>query len=229
MSARSARTAFSGVWLLLCGLASSVWGEKVLESHSGSGMIQDIRTALTELAEEGRAYLGRVAGEQTVVSVQKAFSQVLGVVAGSFAGGLNVLLKYISNLLETAGVHVNVPVDRVTPDGLIFVAKWVVLALIGYWLLSLILRLVASTLRRTLWLLKLAMAVGCFGLILSDHEASSETTAMRLAVLVFVCVLLGVGSGRGSSAADKTAHLEQQVKTLERRLREMEKRRRKEE
>lgn len=198
----------------------------MVESHSGSGMIQDIRTALTELAEEGRAYLGRVAGEQTVLSVQKAFTQVLGVVAGGIAGGLNVLLKYISNLLETAGVHVNVPVGRVTPDGLIFVAKWVLLALIGYWLLSLALRLVASTLRRTLWLLKVGIAVGGFGLILSDHEASSETTAMRLAVLVFVCVLLGVGSGRGSSTADKTAQLEQQVKILERRLRDIERRRR---
>ncbi|XP_034543067.1 transmembrane protein 109 [Notolabrus celidotus] len=222
MSFRSVQTASSGLWLLLCGLMTSVSGEKVVESSPGSGIIQDIRTALTELAGEGRAYLGRVAGEQTVLSVQKAFSQVLGVVAGSLASGLNVLLKYVTHLLQAAGVQVNVPMVRVTSDGLIFVAQWVLLALIGYWLLSLALRLVASTLRRTLWLLKVGMALGCFGLILSDHEASSETTAIRLAVLVLVCVLLGVGRGGGSEAIDKMAHLEEQVRILERRLREME-------
>lgn len=50
--------------LLLC-----VSGEKVLESRSG--LIQELRAALFDLAREGRTYLGRLAGEQTVVSVQK--------------------------------------------------------------------------------------------------------------------------------------------------------------
>lgn len=46
-----------------------VSGEKVLESRSG--LIQELRAALADLAEEGRTYLGRLAGEQTVASVQK--------------------------------------------------------------------------------------------------------------------------------------------------------------
>lgn len=85
MSARSTWSAFSGLWLLLCGLTSSVCGEKVFESPSGSGLIQDIRTALTELTEEGRAYLGRVVGEQTVLSVQKV---------------RNILIKSLTEVLE---------------------------------------------------------------------------------------------------------------------------------
>lgn len=216
-------------WLcVLSALWMCVSGEKVLES--GPGMIQELRTALADLAGEGRTYLGRLAGEQTVLSVQKAFSQVLGVVAGSLAGGLNVLLQYVSQILQAAGVQVGFPLKKVTPAGLIFVGQWVLVALIGYWLLSLAFRLVASTLRRALWLLKVGMALACFGFILSDHSVETETMAIRLAVLVFVCVILGVGSStRGSNAAEKTAHLEEQVSILERRLREMERWRRTEE
>lgn len=124
---------------------------------------------------------------------------------------------------------VGFPIREVTAEGLIFVTQWFLVALIGYWLLSLTFHLVASTLRRALWLFKVGMALACFGFILSDRSVDTETRAIRLAVLVLVCVLLGVGTSRGSSVADKTAHLEEQVKILERRLREMEKWKRTEE
>ncbi|XP_035515361.1 transmembrane protein 109 [Morone saxatilis] len=164
-------------------------------------------------------------------SLLQAFSQVLGVVAGSLAGGLNVLLQYVSHFLQAAGVQGGIPINKVTPEGLIFVVQWVLVALVSYWLLSLAFRLVASTVRRTLWLLKVSMAFACFGLILSDRSVETETMAIRLAILVCVCVLFGVGTSRSqpSSAADKTAHLEEQVRILERRLREMERWRRTEE
>lgn len=129
-----------------------------------------------------------------------------------------LLLAVLVFLFSTVGF----PIDKVTPEGLIFVAQWVLVALIGYWLLSLAFQLVASTLRRALWLLKVAVALASFGLILSDHSAGTETMAIRLAVLVCICILLGVGTSRGSDAAAKSAHLEEQVKILERRLRELE-------
>lgn len=50
--------------LLLC-----VSAEKVFESRPG--IIQELRATLADLAGEGRSYLGRLAGEQTVLSVQK--------------------------------------------------------------------------------------------------------------------------------------------------------------
>ncbi|CAB1432897.1 unnamed protein product [Pleuronectes platessa] len=221
MSSQSNPTCFSG--LCVCVLALlfvAVSGEKVSESRTG--MIQELRAALADLAGEGRTYLGRLAGEQTVLSVQKAFSQVLSVVAGSFASGLNVLLQYVSHFLQASGIQVAFPVNKVTPEGLIFFAQWFLVALLSYWLVSLAFCLVASTLRRALWLLKLGVALACFGLILRDHSVGTETMAIRLAVLVCVCVLLGVGTSKGPDASDKTAHLEEQVKILETRLREME-------
>lgn len=136
-----------------------------------------------------------------------------------------LLCVCVLSLLSTVAL----PLSTVTPDGVIFVAQWVLLALIGYWLISLAFRLVASTLRRALWLVKVAVAVASFGLILSDHSVGTETMAVRLAVLVCVCVLFGVGPSRGGTVADKTTHLEEQVRILERRLREMERWRRTEE
>lgn len=112
------------------------------------------------------------------------------------------------------------PVKHFTPEGVIFVAQWALLAVIVYWLLSLAVYLLAGVVRRTLFLLKVTFAIAVFGLILSDGGASAETTAMRLAGLMLACVLLGLGPSffRG----DSNAHLEQKVKVLERRLREME-------
>ncbi|XP_070845846.1 voltage-gated monoatomic cation channel TMEM109 isoform X1 [Chaetodon trifascialis] len=203
----------------MSGLKSSV--RTVFESRPG--MIHDLRTTLADLAGEGRAYLCWLAGEQTVLTVQKAFSQTLAVVAESLAGSLTVLLQCISQFLQGAGIlQVGFHINKVTPEGVIFVSLWVLVALIGYWLLSLAFRLVASTLRQALWLLKVSIALVCFGLILRDHSVNTETIVIRLTVLVSVCILLGVGTSRDSNAADKTARLEEQVKILERRLREME-------
>ncbi|XP_056265411.1 transmembrane protein 109 [Pseudoliparis swirei] len=209
---------------VLSALLLAVSGENV--SEGGSGMIQELREALAELAGKGRTYLGRLAGEQTVLSVQKAFSQVLGAVAGSVSVGLNVLLQYVSQLMQAAGFQGGFPISQVTPDGLVFVAQWVLAALVGYWLISFVFGLVASALRQALWLLKVGVALACFGLILSDHSVDTDTVAFRLAALVCACVMLGVGSRRSSGESDKTAHLEEQVKTLEMRLRELEGRRR---
>lgn len=118
------------------------------------------------------------------------------------------------------------PFSSVTPEGVVYISQWVLLALIGYWLLSLAFRLVASTLRRVLGLLKLGVALGLFGLILSDRSVGTETIALRLAGLVCVCVLLGVGAS--GAEANKSAHLEEQVRVLERRVKEMERRRKEE-
>ncbi|XP_056136187.1 transmembrane protein 109 [Lampris incognitus] len=209
-----------GRWSALCALVVCVSGEDVFEQPAG--MIRSLGTVLLGLAEEGGSYLGKLAEERAVVSVRKAFSQALSVLARGMASGLDVLFQYLTHFLQAAGINATLPVDRVTPEGVLFVVQWLFLALIGYLLISLCLRLLVSTLRRALWLLKLGLAVVAFGLILSNPDASTETTAVCLAVLVFMCVLLGVGPSWGNAADNRTSHLEGQVKTLERRIKEME-------
>lgn len=205
----------------LCSTLLSVSGEIQTSSSGSGGVIHDLRAALGDLAGEGRTYLGRLAGEQTVLSVQKAFSNVFKVIVENVASGLNVILQYISHLFETAGINVTIPA-RVTPSGVIFVGQWILIAILTYWIISLTFQLIWSTLRRALWLLKISVALLFFVLILRDYGVGTETMAVRLAVLVLVCVLLGVGSSAGSSPDHKTAHLEEQVRILEKRLREME-------
>lgn len=121
---------------------------------------------------------------------------------------------------------VQLPFKQISPEGVLFVTQWALLAVIGYWMLSLLLRLVAGAVWRILWLLKLGGALVLFGWILSDTDASMETRAMWLAGLVAACVLLGVGPRSGLQ--DHTTNLEEQVRRLEKRLREVERRRKEE-
>lgn len=104
--------------------------------------------------------------------------------------------------------------------------QWVLVALIAYWILSLVFRVVTRTLRQALWLLKVGAALACFGYILSDRSVDTETTATRIGVLVLVCFLLGVGRSTATitDLTDKTAQLEEQVRILQSRLREFEER-----
>ncbi|XP_055764930.1 transmembrane protein 109-like isoform X2 [Salvelinus fontinalis] len=184
------------------------------------GMMQVLRETLTDLSEEAHGYLVHIVGARSVETAQKAVKYL----AEAAASGANVVMKYLAQFLMAAGVDVEMPVNSITPDAVVYIGQWLLLALIGYWLLSLAFRLVASTLRRVLWLLKLGVVLGLFCLILSDRSAETETTALRLAGLVSVCVLLGIGhSGTGG---DKT-YLEDQVRVLERRVREMERRKEK--
>lgn len=60
---------------VLSALLLSVSGEKMFQS--GPEMIRELRTALADLAGEGRTYLGRLAGEQTVRSVQKVRGRIV--------------------------------------------------------------------------------------------------------------------------------------------------------
>lgn len=125
----------------------------------------------------------------------------------------------LTHSISSCVCTVKLPFRQVTPEGVIFVTQWALLALAAYWIMSLILRLVVGAVRQALWLLKVIFTLAMFGLILSDTGASVETTALRLAGLVCVCVLLGVGG----TSAKRDAHLEDKVKMLERRLRDMEK------
>lgn len=68
MFASSSRSPPGVLWVLSA-LFLSVSGDKMSESRSG--IIQDLRVAVAELAGEGRSYLGSVIGEQTVLTVQK--------------------------------------------------------------------------------------------------------------------------------------------------------------
>ncbi|XP_027001593.1 transmembrane protein 109 [Tachysurus fulvidraco] len=182
-------------------------------------------SSFKSLANDAHSYLISLLGKNSVDTLLKTVKDAIKVTSHAAAQALNVVASYITDFLGSAGIDAKLPV-KFTPEGVVFVVQWALLAMLGYWLVSLAVCLIAGVVRRTLFLLKVIVAVAVFGLIVSDGGASAETTAMRLAGLVLACVLLGIGPSyfRG----DANAHLEQKVKLLEKRLREVERKRKEE-
>nr|XP_055060898.1 uncharacterized protein LOC129444314 [Misgurnus anguillicaudatus] len=189
-----------------------------LDWDSQSSALHNVRSIVTSLSEEAHSCLVSMVGEKVVDSSLKSARNGVKLLSEATAAALNVVIRYLTEILEAAGINAKLPFNQVTAEGVIFVAQWALLALIAYWILSLILRLVVGAVRQALWLLKVIFTVAMFWLILSDSSASAETTALRLAGLVCVCVLLGVGG----SSVQRDKHLEDKIKVLERRLRDME-------
>ena len=117
-----------------------------------------------------------------------------------------------------SAITVPLSLPRFTPEGVASVAQWGLLALIGYWLLTVILRLFIGLLRQVFWILKTVAALWLFGLIVSDAHAGTDTTAIRLAGLVLGCALLGVAF----PSSEKTVGVEGRLGQLEGRVRALE-------
>ncbi|XP_010894040.1 uncharacterized protein LOC105025209 isoform X3 [Esox lucius] len=146
------------------------------------------------------------------------FEMFIRFLAQGAASGLNVIAVYVTEILRVTGVDVHLPFPHFTPEGVASVGQWALLALIGYWVLSIILRLLVAVVRRVFWMLKAGAVLWLFSLIVSDANAGSDTTAIRLASLVFGCVLLGLAS----SGPEKTVHVEDRLRILEGRLKVVE-------
>ncbi|XP_063076445.1 voltage-gated monoatomic cation channel TMEM109 [Engraulis encrasicolus] len=204
--------------------SSALRDEDTTASHS---LLQTFKQILSDLSVDVHGYIVSVVGKQAVDTSLQCIRGVVKSLSEGAANVLNVAFQYTSELLDAAGIQARLPFDKVTPEGVLFVTQWALLALIGYWLLSLLFRLVAGLVRSILWLIKLGGALALFGLILSDRDAALETTVIRLACLVLACVVLGVGPSVGTDT-DTNGHLEEKVRKLERQLRNMERKRKEE-
>ncbi|KPP63560.1 hypothetical protein Z043_118170 [Scleropages formosus] len=222
---------WASVLLALCALVRQTASDYGPGSSSSSGsgpvnsdgVLAEVRSALTELCESAHRYVVSVVGKQTVERTVECIQVAIRFLSEGAASGLNVIAVYVTEILRATGINVQLPFPHFTPEGVASVAQWALLALTGYWLLSLILRLAFLLIRRVLWLLKLCVALWLFVLIVSDTSASTDITAWRLACLVVACVLLGLGRVR--TEGDRSSHLEGRLKSFEGRLREVERRR----
>ncbi|KAG9342370.1 hypothetical protein JZ751_016364 [Albula glossodonta] len=188
------------------------------------GFLLEVQVRLLELAKEAHEYIVSIVGTKAIDTSVECVQGVIRFLSEGAASGFNVVAVYVSEIFRAAGFTVKLPFHRITPEGVAFVAQWALLALIGYWLLSLLLGLVGSVLRRAMWLLKMGVAGWLFSVIVSDTQAGVETTAIRLSGLVLACVLLGVFK----ASQPDSAHLEKRIRVLEGKLKEMERRRKQE-
>lgn len=189
-------------------------------SVTASSMWQSAHSAVKSLGDDAHSYLGSLLGKQVVNTLSTTIGDAIKMTSQAAAHTLNIVAACITDFLGAAGINAKLPVKQFTPEGVVFVAQWALLAVLGYWLLSLAVGFVAGFLRRILFLLKVIFVIVTFGLIVSDGGVSPETTAMRLAGLVFTCILVGIGPSifRG----DNNSYLEHKIKVLEKQLREIE-------
>jgi len=116
-----------------------------------------------------------------------------------------------------------ISIPHFTSEGVSAVTKCAVLALIGYWLLSFLLRVTVALVRRVFWLIKATAVLWLFVRIVSDPLAPPEVTTMRLTLLVLVCAVFGVatsGGVGGGSLETRISSLEGRVKGMEKKKRE---------
>uniref|UniRef100_A0A671WVV2 Si:dkey-74k8.3 n=1 Tax=Sparus aurata TaxID=8175 RepID=A0A671WVV2_SPAAU len=148
------------------------------------------------------------------------FEMVIRFLAEGAASGLNVIAVYVTEILRVTGFDVALTLPRFTPEGVTAIAQWGLVGLIGYWVLTIVLRLLICVVRRVFWVVKTVLALWLFGLIVTDKTASADTTAVRLGGLVLGCVLLTLLT----SGSEKTCGVEHRLNSLEGRLKAVEKR-----
>ncbi|XP_031654507.1 uncharacterized protein LOC109864660 isoform X4 [Oncorhynchus kisutch] len=179
-----------------------------------------LRSLVTGTCKDVHKYVESVVGTNVIESTVEFFEMLIRFLAEGAASGLNVIAVYVTEILRVTGVDVQLPFPHFTPEGVASVGQWALLALIGYWVLSIVLRLLVGVVRRVFWMLKAGTALWLFGLIVSDVKAGSDTTAVRLAGLVLGCALLGLAS----YGSEKTIHVEDRLSILEGRVKAVERR-----
>ncbi|KAL2077523.1 hypothetical protein ACEWY4_027027 [Coilia grayii] len=188
------------------------------ETSAPTAAPMSLQSLVAQTGEATRQYVESIVGTNVVETALEFLGMLLQFVAEGAASGLNVIAVYVSEVLRATGLCDKLPFPHFTPEGVALVAKWALLALIGYWVLSVVLRLAVSVLRRVFWLVKAVAALWLFGLIVSDTSASTDTTSMRLAALVLGYVLIGLAMGGKEGAG-----VESRLNTLEGKLKAIEK------
>lgn len=210
------RVLCASVFAVLVLLLAVTEAENQAEPSAKSSPVT-LSTVITGTCHEIQRYIESLVGTSVVRSVLEFLETVIRFLAEGAASGLNVIAVYVTEILRVTGFDAALPV--VTPEAVTAVAQWGLLTLIGYWILTIVLRLLVGVMRQIFWILKTVLALWFFGLIVLDKTASADTTAVRLTGLVLVCVLLTFLT----SGSEKSSAVEQRISSLEGRLKAVEK------
>ncbi|XP_026796245.1 uncharacterized protein si:dkey-74k8.3 [Pangasianodon hypophthalmus] len=212
------------VWQKLLGVGLLVLAALTVRCEGGKMPLEDtfrLGYRLTDVAENLRLHVDSVVGAHTTKKCLTFLDMALQFVAEGAAGGLNVIAVYVAEILRATGVGDPGYIPHFSPEGMAFAAKWLLLAMISYWLLCAVLRLSVALLRRGFWMLKVIVVMWIFSRIVSDPKASSDTMIARLFMLVLFAAVWSVATG-GKSRTDLSS-LESRLANLETRVAVMEK------
>ncbi|XP_056900120.1 transmembrane protein 109-like isoform X2 [Takifugu flavidus] len=177
-------------------------------------------TLITGTYREIQRYAESAMGIGVIRSAVEFLEMVIRFLAEGAASGLNVIAVYLTEILRVTGFNVAVTLPLFTPEGVTAIAQWGLLALFGYWVLTMLLHLVICVVKRVLWVVKTVLVLWLFGLIVTDKNATADTTAVRLWGLVLGCVLLNLLK----SDSEKICSVDNRLRNLEGRLKAVEKR-----
>ncbi|KAM3613397.1 uncharacterized protein V6R79_025376 [Siganus canaliculatus] len=213
---------FLTIFALVFGLAVGWVGAEVEQTKPSEGNppAVTLRSVIVGTCQEVQRYVESVVGSGVIRSAAEFLEMVIRFLAEGAASGLNVIAVYVTEILRVTGFDVAQALPRFTPEGVTAIAQWGLVALIGYWVLTVVIRLLICVVRRVFWVIKTVLALWLFGLMVTDKTASAETTAVRLGGLVLVCVLLTLLT----SGSEKTYTVDHRLSSLESRLKAIEKR-----
>ncbi|XP_053735390.1 uncharacterized protein LOC128767388 isoform X2 [Synchiropus splendidus] len=212
-----ARLLFLATVVLLLGSAAA--GKNAAPAKEAPAPVT-LRTVVAASCQEIQRYAESLLGTGVIRSTAEFFETVIRCLAEGAASGLNVIAVYVTEILRVTGFDVAMSLPHFTPEGVTAVAQWGLLTLIGYWLLTMVLRLLVGVVCKVFWVIKTVLALWLFGLIVADRNASADTTAVRLAGLVLGWVTLNLIT----ASSQKSCGVETRLHSLEGRVRAVEKR-----
>lgn len=184
--------------------------EKNVQPDFPSQVIRAMREALEDLI-----------GPEYFLVLNENVSSVFWVLSSGISAGLFAVARIAGQFLTSCGIDGDHATQflKLSPYQVQTLLLWGLVALIGYWLLSLLLNLMLTILSRIMWGLKVLVFMSCFMFIVSMVPDRSVQISLLLALLMLYALL-----GRLSGSHRSGARLEAKVRSLERQVDELQRR-----
>lgn len=157
-------------------------------------------------------------GPETTHLVSETLSQVMWVVSSAISVAFFALSGISAQLLNAMGLDGELLTEglKLSPSQVQTFLLWGAMALLAYWLLSLLLGLLLALLGRILWGLKLVLFLAGFVALVRSVPDPSTRALLLLALLTLYALLSRLTGSRASGA-----QLETKVRGLERQVEEL--------
>ncbi|XP_048341259.1 transmembrane protein 109 isoform X2 [Sphaerodactylus townsendi] len=149
---------------------------------------------LSKITRAARETLEDILGPDNFLILNENISSAFWVLSSGISSGLFAVARIAGQFLTSFGIDGDHATQflKLSPDQVQTLLLWGLAALIGYWLLSLLLNLVLGILSRILWGLKLVIFMSCFMFIVSMvHDRSVQLSLLLLLVLMLYALLEG--------------------------------------
>ncbi|XP_015266870.1 PREDICTED: transmembrane protein 109 [Gekko japonicus] len=188
------------------------WREKNVPPDFLSRVTRAMREALEDLL-----------GPEYFLILNEHVSSLFWVLSSGISAGLFAVARIAGQFLPSFGIDGDHATQflKLSPHQVQTLLLWGLAALIGYWVLSLLLNLMLAILSHIMWGLKVLIFMSCFMFIVSMVPDRSVQVSLLLALLMLYALL-----GRLSGSHLSGARLEAKVRGLERQVDELQRRQR---